>query len=130
GGFQLPWYRSRARHSRRRLRPAAPCANLARGRSIERQDVTSSLMYERRTRINNPNRFKLGLFAMNCSCGSIATTAPEQWRAGWEEHVEAARLADAAGLDFLLPVARWHGYGGLTDRQGASFPNPNRGDPL
>ena len=78
-------------------------------------------MYERTTRINNANRFKLGLFAMNCSCGSIATTAPEQWRAGWEENVEAARLADAAGLEFLLPVARWHGYGGLTDRQGTSF---------
>src|SRR5262245_53667573 len=31
--------------------------------------------YERKTRINNANRFKLGLFAMNCSCGSIATTA-------------------------------------------------------
>ena len=36
-------------------------------------------MYDRATRMNNANRFKLGLFALNCSCGSIATTAPEQW---------------------------------------------------
>jgi alkanesulfonate monooxygenase SsuD/methylene tetrahydromethanopterin reductase-like flavin-dependent oxidoreductase (luciferase family) len=78
-------------------------------------------MYDRKTRMSNANRFKIGLFALNCSCGSIATTAPEQWMATWEDNLEAARLADAAGLEFLLPVARWHGYGGRTDRQGTSF---------
>jgi alkanesulfonate monooxygenase SsuD/methylene tetrahydromethanopterin reductase-like flavin-dependent oxidoreductase (luciferase family) len=72
------------------------------------------------TRMQNRNRFKLGLFGMNCS-GSVATTAPERWNAGWAENREAARLADAAGIEFLLPVARWLGYGGLTDRQGTSF---------
>ena len=30
-------------------------------------------------------------------------------------------MADEAGLDFLLPVARWRGYGGATDFQGASL---------
>ena len=63
------------------------------------------------TRMQNRNRFKLGLFGMNCS-GSVATTAPECWNAGWSENREAARLADAAGIEFLLPVARWLGYGG------------------
>ena len=71
-------------------------------------------------RLRNDNRFKLGLFGMNCSA-SVATTAPERWDAGWDETVEAARLADAAGLEFLLPVARWLGYGGKTDRQGTNF---------
>ena len=74
----------------------------------------------RRTRMQNGNRFKLGLFGMNCS-GSVPTTAPERWKAGWPENREAARLADAAGIEFLLPIARWLGYGGLTDRQGTSF---------
>jgi alkanesulfonate monooxygenase SsuD/methylene tetrahydromethanopterin reductase-like flavin-dependent oxidoreductase (luciferase family) len=74
----------------------------------------------RRTRMQNGNRFKLGLFGMNCS-GSVATTASERWNAGWKENREAAQLADAAGIEFLLPVARWLGYGGLTDRQGTSF---------
>jgi dimethylsulfone monooxygenase len=78
-------------------------------------------MYDRKTRMSNANTFKLGLFAMNSSCGSIATTAPEQWTATWEDNLEAAKLADEAGLEFLLPVARWHGYGGQTDRQGTSF---------
>lgn len=74
----------------------------------------------RRTRMQNANRFKLGLFGMNCS-GSVPTTAPERWKAGWLENREAARAADAAGIEFLLPIARWLGYGGSTDRQGTSF---------
>jgi dimethylsulfone monooxygenase len=75
---------------------------------------------ERATRMQNGNRFKLGLFGMNCS-GSFATTAPERWRAVWDENLEAAHLADEAGLEFILPIARWLGYGGATDRQGTSF---------
>ena len=43
------------------------------------------------------------------------TKAPERWEATWENNLAAARLADAAGLEFLLPVARWHGYRGETD---------------
>jgi FMNH2-dependent dimethyl sulfone monooxygenase len=70
--------------------------------------------------MQNANRFKLGLFGMNCS-GSFATTAPERWQAGWPENLQAARLADEAGLEFILPIARWMGYGGQTDRQGTSF---------
>jgi len=71
--------------------------------------------------MNNANKFKLGLFGMNCSCGSIATTAPEKWTGDWDEMLKAARLADQAGLEFLLPIARWQGYGGVTDRQGTAF---------
>src|SRR5437868_13824905 len=74
----------------------------------------------RHTRMQNGNRFKLGLFGMNCS-GSVGTTAPERWNAGWPENREAARLADAAGIEFLLPIARWLGNGGTTDRQSTSF---------
>ena len=70
--------------------------------------------------MQNRNKFKLGLFGMNCS-GSIPTTVPEAWKAGWAENREAARMADAAGIEFLLPIARWVGYGGTTDRQGTSF---------
>jgi alkanesulfonate monooxygenase SsuD/methylene tetrahydromethanopterin reductase-like flavin-dependent oxidoreductase (luciferase family) len=77
-------------------------------------------MTARATRMQNGNRFKLGLFGMNCS-GSFATTAPERWQAGWDENLEAAHLADEAGLEFILPIARWLGYGGATDRQGTSF---------
>jgi dimethylsulfone monooxygenase len=43
---------------------------------------------------------------------------PERWQAGWDENLAVARLADDAGIDFLLPIARWKGYGGETDFQG------------
>ena len=66
-------------------------------------------MTTRDIRMYNRNRFKLGLFSANCSA-NFATTAPECWQAGWDENVEAAKLADEAGLEFILPVARWVGY--------------------
>lgn len=71
--------------------------------------------------MHNRNRFKLGLFGPNCSSGVIRTTVPERWPADWHENVELAQLADAHGIDFLLPVARWKGYGGATDFEGTSW---------
>ena len=68
-----------------------------------------------------PNKFKLGLFGMNCSGGLTMTKAPERWDPSWENNVTAARLADEAGLEFLLPIGRWHGYRGETDTEGTSF---------
>jgi dimethylsulfone monooxygenase len=46
---------------------------------------------------------------------------PERWRASWRDNLELAQMADAAGIDFLLPIGRWKGYGGDTDYQGATF---------
>ena len=49
------------------------------------------------------------------------TKAPEFWDPSWENNVAASRLAEEAGLEFLLPVARWHGYGGDVDAEGENF---------
>lgn len=68
-----------------------------------------------------PSKFRIGLFGMNCSNGLCMTTAPERWEASWDNNVKAAQLADEAGLDFLLPIGRWHGYKGATDSQGSTF---------
>ena len=35
--------------------------------------------------------------------------------------MEAARLADQASVEFLLPVSRWLGNGGEIDTEGTSF---------
>jgi alkanesulfonate monooxygenase SsuD/methylene tetrahydromethanopterin reductase-like flavin-dependent oxidoreductase (luciferase family) len=67
------------------------------------------------------NRLRLGLFGANCSGGLAITTAPEQWDASWENNLALARMADDAGLDFMLPLGRWKGYGGETDHNGANF---------
>ena len=64
------------------------------------------------------NRFKIGIFAANCSGGIACTTIPERWEPTWENNLEIARMADAAGLEFMLPLGRWAGYGGETDHNG------------
>jgi alkanesulfonate monooxygenase SsuD/methylene tetrahydromethanopterin reductase-like flavin-dependent oxidoreductase (luciferase family) len=66
------------------------------------------------------NRFKLALFSANCSGGLARTLAPERWDASWDHNVALARLADAAGIDALIPVARWRGLGGETGPAGYS----------
>lgn len=65
--------------------------------------------------------FLLGVFSANLSSGLAATTVSERWRATWEDNLGLARLADRAGLDFLLPVARYKGYAGATDFQSAAL---------
>ena len=65
--------------------------------------------------------FRLGLFATNADGGLAITTVPERWRASWADNLAAARIAEAAGFDFLLPIARWKGFGGVTNVREHSF---------
>jgi len=67
------------------------------------------------------NKFKIGIFAANCSGGNSATNVPERWQATWDGNLQIAQMADAAGLEFMLPLGRWGGYGGVTDHNGVSF---------
>jgi alkanesulfonate monooxygenase SsuD/methylene tetrahydromethanopterin reductase-like flavin-dependent oxidoreductase (luciferase family) len=69
----------------------------------------------------NANALKIGLFGANCSSGRSATKVPERWSASWPDCLRLARLADDAGIDFMLPIARWKGYGGDTDFHGATL---------
>ncbi|GAA2201030.1 LLM class flavin-dependent oxidoreductase [Sinomonas flava] len=62
--------------------------------------------------------FKLGLFSPNCSGGLAVTKIDERWSASWEDNLRLAKIADAAGIDFLLPIARWIGYKGETNFHG------------
>ncbi len=59
--------------------------------------------------------FKLGLFSANCSSGMAVTKVPERWSASWDDNLALAKLSDDVGLDFLVPIARWIGYGGETN---------------
>ena len=71
--------------------------------------------------MHNANALKLGLFGVNCSSGRAVTTVDERWSGSWRDNLALAIRADAAGIDFLLPVARWKGYGGDTDYQGTTL---------
>jgi dimethylsulfone monooxygenase len=69
----------------------------------------------------NDNTLKIGVFGANCSSGRSATKVPERWSASWPDCLRLARLADEAGIDFMLPIGRWKGYGGETDFHGATL---------
>jgi alkanesulfonate monooxygenase SsuD/methylene tetrahydromethanopterin reductase-like flavin-dependent oxidoreductase (luciferase family) len=69
----------------------------------------------------NGNAFKIGMFGANCSSGRAATKVPERWSASWPDCLALARMADEAGIDFMLPIGRWKGYGGETDLHGVTL---------
>jgi len=69
----------------------------------------------------NSNALKIGVFGANCSSGRSATRVPERWSASWPDCLRLVRMADDAGIDFMLPIARWKGYGGETDFHGSSL---------
>ncbi|HXX44873.1 MAG TPA: LLM class flavin-dependent oxidoreductase [Candidatus Acidoferrales bacterium] len=56
----------------------------------------------------NSNRLKLGTFCSNTIAN--LTLVPEQWRPTWANCLAAARAADDAGLEAVVPIARWKGY--------------------
>lgn len=65
-----------------------------------------------------PEGFLLGTFSSNCSSGMTVTKVPERWVNSWDNNLKLGRMLDAAGIDFMLPIARWIGYGGETDFHG------------
>src|SRR5690606_38759545 len=64
------------------------------------------------------DQFLLGTFASNCSGGMTVSKLPGRWPADWECNLKLGKLLDDAGIDFMLPIARWIGYGGETNFHG------------
>ncbi len=83
-------------------------------------DVPASAMRERMAMYSD-NPLKLGLFGANCSSGRAVTRVPERWSGSWDDNLALARLCDARGIEFMLPIGRWKGYGGDTDYQGTTL---------
>ena len=69
-----------------------------------------------------PNLFKLGIFSANCDGGLTMSLAPERWRANWDDIAAMTRIADDAGIEFILPVAKWRGYQGKANRPVVKVP--------
>ncbi|MGH9717362.1 MAG: hypothetical protein ACRD4R_11635 [Candidatus Acidiferrales bacterium] len=58
--------------------------------------------------IFNANKLKLGTFCTNTA--PYMTYLPERRDPTWESCVAGARIADEAGLEAIVPIARWKGY--------------------
>jgi FMNH2-dependent dimethyl sulfone monooxygenase len=74
-----------------------------------------------RMAMNSDNALKIGLFGANCSSGRAVTQVPERWTGNWEDNLALARICDERGIEFMLPVGRWKGYGGDTDYMGTTL---------
>ncbi|MET8419274.1 hypothetical protein ACWD7C_17850 [Streptomyces sp. NPDC005134] len=64
---------------------------------------------------------KLGLFAVNCNNSAIYSVRETGFDVTWDHSLEIAQLADRIGLEVLVPVARWLGFGGRMDLHTRSF---------
>jgi dimethylsulfone monooxygenase len=74
-----------------------------------------------RRAMHSRNTLQIGLFGANCSSGRAVTLVPERWSGNWPDNKKLAIMADDAGIDFMLPIGRWKGYGGDTDYQGTTL---------
>lgn len=79
------------------------------------------MQFAERLAMHSGNRLKLGMFGPNCSAGLAKTKVPERWSGSWSDNLALAQMLDEAGIEFILPVGRWRGYGGETDPQSAAF---------
>ena len=68
---------------------------------------------------NNP--FKLAVFGLNVSHGCTISSAAGGIAVDWAESLQLARLADRLGLEALIPVNRWKGFGGPSEFNRRSF---------
>jgi len=78
-------------------------------------------MTQRNPGLFSGNRFKLGVFAFNVSGGLALVDVPERWDASWDNNLAVAQMADAAGIECLVPLQRWKGYGGKSNVNLYSF---------
>ena len=89
-------------------------------RRAPKKSVKEEQMIKRHP-LKGSNKLKLGIFSANADGGLAITTVGERWKARWDDNQTAAQIADRAGLEFMLPIARWKGFGGETNSREWSF---------
>ena len=85
---------------------------MSRDRSIDKQSTPV---------LNDDNALKLGIFATNLRGGVTLADIEGNLTGTWEETLALARWADRLGLDAVVPIARWRGYGGAANLGDRSF---------
>jgi alkanesulfonate monooxygenase SsuD/methylene tetrahydromethanopterin reductase-like flavin-dependent oxidoreductase (luciferase family) len=83
--------------------------------------TASAIAQSARNAMHGANKLTIGLFGANCSSGRAVTLVPERWSGDMQDCLELVDMADQGGIDFMLPIGRWKGYGGDTDYQGATY---------
>ena len=64
---------------------------------------------------HSPNPFKLAVFGLNVSNGCSVTSAEGTFTGAWDDAKALAQTADRLGLEAMVSVARWRGFGGAVN---------------
>jgi dimethylsulfone monooxygenase len=87
--------------------------------------MTTSASRQKDRRETNPalstRRLKLGTFQTNLDSGCVMSDLDGRLDITWPNTVALAKLAEEMEFEALVPVARWHGFGGATNPQGPGF---------
>lgn len=70
---------------------------------------------------DSSNRLKLGTFGLNVDGACAMTMIEGVFHPTWDNVLDITGAADAAGFEALVPVARWRGFGGRTNFNGACY---------
>ena len=68
-----------------------------------------------------PNRIKLGVFGLNLTSPAGLTAAKDRHEIDWRQNVRLVQMAERAGFEAAVPVARWRGFEGKSNPWGESF---------
>ena len=66
-------------------------------------------------------KLKLGTFQTNLDSGCVMSDLDGRLDITWPTTLALAGLAEEMDFEALVPVARWHGFGGATNPQGRGF---------
>ncbi|GAA4038449.1 LLM class flavin-dependent oxidoreductase [Nonomuraea soli] len=67
--------------------------------------------------LDSANRLRLAVFSPNMAGGANLTFSADAPKATWAESVRLARTAEAAGIEAVIPVARWRGMAAAERRE-------------
>ena len=67
------------------------------------------------------NALKIGIFGINLRGGVTLADVEGNIAGTWEENLRLVRWADRIGVDAVVPIARWRGYGGAANLGDRSF---------
>jgi FMNH2-dependent dimethyl sulfone monooxygenase len=87
---------------------------------VSREDARLE-KYAGRNPLFSDRKLKLGSFGSNVEGGCAVTSGEGILRGDWASVIEVARLADRMGLDAIVPLGRYRGFGGETDYGSTSF---------
>ncbi len=71
--------------------------------------------------ISSGGRKAFGVFLPVANGGWIISSATPALDGLWRQNLSAATAAEAAGLDFVMSMSKWRGFGGVTDHWGTSM---------